>query len=73
MNNFYNPYAIQGNYLQELNNMWGRMDDQIQQVQQQQQNMPQLPMQQSTNLTQNFQLASNNNGNIRLVNGVDYV
>ena len=36
MNNFYNPYAIQGNYLQELNNMRGRIDNQIQQVQQQQ-------------------------------------
>ena len=64
---------MQGNYLQELNNMRGRIDNQIQQVQRRQQNMPQLPMQQPTNLTQNFQLASNNNGNIRLVNGVDYV
>ena len=73
MNNFHNPYTMQGNYLQELNNMRGRIDNQIQQVQHQQQNMPQLPMQQPTNLTQNFQLASNNNGNIRLVNGVDYV
>lgn len=68
--NFYNPYINQGNYLNELQNMRDRIDNQIQQVQQQP--MPQIP--QPTNLTQNFQLAPNNsNSNFKIVNTVDEV
>lgn len=69
MVNFYNPYMTQGNYLTELQNMRERIDNQIQQAQQQ---MPQIP--QPTNLTQNFQLAPNNNtSNFKLVNSLDEV
>lgn len=68
MNNFYNPYMIQGNYMTELQNMRDRIDNQIQQVQQQQASIPQ-----PTNLTQNFQLANNPLTNFKLVNSIDDV
>ena len=72
---FGNPYmAMAGNYVNELQNMRDRIDSQIQQVQQQQQNMPQIPLQQPTNLTQNFQLANNSiQNNFKLVNNFDEV
>ena len=68
MNNFYNPYMMQGNYVTELQNMRDRIDNQIQQVQNQQRNM-----QQPTNLTQNFQLAPNNTSNVKFVNSIEDV
>ena len=69
------PYMnMSGNYMNELQNMRDRIDSQIQQVQQQQQSMPQLPIQQPTNLTQNFQLAPNStSSNFRMVNSIDDV
>lgn len=70
MNNFYNPYMIQGNYMTELQNMRDRIDNQINQMNQQQQNMA-IP--QPTNLTQNFQLANNPITNFKLVNDIDDV
>lgn len=68
MNNFYNPYMMQGNYVTELQNMRDRIDNQIQQVQNQQRNM-----QQPTNLTQNFQLAPNNTNNVKFINNFEDV
>ena len=68
------PYMnMSGTYMNELQNMRDRIDTQIQQVQQQQQSMPQLPIQQPTNLTQNFQLANTSNNNFKLVNNIDDV
>lgn len=67
MNNFYNPYMIQGSYINDLQNMRDNIDKKIQQIQQQN-------YQQPTNLTQNFQLApTNGNNNIKNVNSLDEV
>lgn len=69
------PYMnMSGNYMNELQNMRDRIDNQIQQVQQQQQNIPQIPIQQPTNLTQNFQLSpTTSQGNFKIVNSLDEV
>lgn len=67
MNSFYNPYMIQGSYINDLQNMRDNIDKKIQQIQQQN-------YQQPTNLTQNFQLApTNGNNNIKNVNSLDEV
>lgn len=61
-------YPIYGNnqfYLQDLQNLRDKVDKQMQQIQIQQQQQP-MPMQQPTNLTQNFQLAPNMNNNTDL-------
>ena len=61
-------YPIYGNnqfYLQDLQNLRDKVDKQMQQIQMQQQQQP-MPMQQPTNLTQNFQLAPNMNNNTEL-------
>lgn len=61
-------YPIYGNnqfYLQDLQNLRDKVDKQMQQIQMQQQQQP-MPMQQPTNLTQNFQLAPNMNNNTDL-------
>jgi len=63
MVNYYNPYVnMSGKYVNELQNMRDKIDNQIQQVQQQQQNMQRLPIQQP--ITQNFQIAPNVNNEI---------
>lgn len=62
-------------YMQDLQNMREKIDRQMQQLQQQNQ-MTQQPMQQPTNLTQNFQLApnpSNNELESKYVNNIDEV
>lgn len=61
-------YPMYGNnqfYLQDLQNLRDKVDKQMQQIQMQQQQQP-MPMQQPTNLTQNFQLAPNMNNNTDL-------
>ena len=64
MVNYYNPYLTRNNQLTELQNMRDSLNNQIQQMQQQ--SIPQIP--QPTNLTQNFQLAPNNNtSNLRII------
>ena len=65
---FGNPYYTQQAYQQDLMNMRDRIDKQIQQAQ--------IPMQQpqQTPITQNFQLAPNQNQNgIKYVNSIDDV
>lgn len=68
MNNM--PVQSLDTIIQETQN---RLDNFKQQRDQLLQNSQQVPMQQPTNLTQNFQLASNNTGNIRLVNSIEDV
>ena len=64
-----NPYYNQNNYINDLQNMRDRIDKQMQQFQQQNIKQP-TP----TNLTQNFQLAPNNNSNgIKYVNSIEDV
>ena len=64
-----NPYYNQNNYINDLQNMRDRIDKQMQQFQQQSIQQP-TP----TNLTQNFQLAPNNNSNgIKYVNSIEDV
>lgn len=64
-----NPYYNQNNYINDLQNMRDRIDKQIQQFQQQNIQQP-TP----TNLTQNFQLAPNNNSNgIKYANSIEDV
>ena len=70
----YNPYTYNqqynsytnNNYLAELQQMKDRIDKQIQQTQQVQQQPQIIPNSQPTNLTQNFQLAPQNNNNSEL-------
>lgn len=57
-----NPYYNQNNYMQDLQNMRDRIDKQMQQMQQP------INNQQPTPITQNFQLAPNQNNN-----GIKYV
>lgn len=73
-------YPVYGNsqlYLQELQSMKDRIDNQMKQIQHQQQNQMQQPLQQPTNLTQNFQLAptqtNNNELESKYVNSIDDV
>lgn len=70
-----NQYYMQN--MQDLQNMKEKIDRQIQQMQQFNQNqMQQQPIQQPTNLTQNFQLASNPTNNeleSKYANNIDEV
>lgn len=65
LNSQYNSYAT-NNYLGELQQMRDRIDKQIQQSQQAQQQPQVIPNTQPTNLTQNFQLAPQQNNNAEL-------
>ena len=65
MNQQYNSYA-QNNYLNELQQMRDKIDKQIQQSQQAQQQPQIMPNSQPTSLTQNFQLAPQQNNNSEL-------
>ena len=64
-NQGYNSYA-QNNYLNELQQMRDKIDKQIQQSQQSQQQPQIMPNSTPTNLTQNFQLAPQQNNNSEL-------
>ena len=70
MNNFYNPYMIQGNYLNELQNMRDNLDKKIQQVQQQNFQQPSI---QQPSINQTFQLSSNVNEKVKYVNSIEDV
>ena len=60
--NIYNPQ-----------NSIDRINNQIAELEKLKQQIPQTPIQQPTNLTQNFQLASNNNNIIRYADNIDEV
>lgn len=60
--NIYNPQ-----------NSIDRINNQIAELEKLKQQIPQAPIQQPTNLTQNFQLASNNNNVIRYADNIDEV
>lgn len=65
-NQYTQQYNMANNYLGELQQMRERIDKQIQQVQQQPQQPQMVPQNQPTNLTQNFQLAPQQNNNSEL-------
>ncbi len=64
---YYN-FQNQNAYAQSLKNIIEQANGQLQQIQ----NQP-IPVQQPTNLTQNFQLANTSGGNLKLVNSFDDV
>jgi len=66
----YNPYMNKEKQIADLKNMADSINNQIMQLQQQP--IPQMP-QQPTNLTQNFQLAPTNSGNLQSVNSIEDV
>ena len=66
----YNPYMN----IYNPQNSIDRINNQIAELEKMKQQIPQIPTpSQPTNLTQNFQLAPNNNNNIRYANNIDDV
>ena len=67
---FNNPYYASAYSPQQTKE---RIDNQIAQLQQMKEQIPQAPMPQPTNLTQNFQIAPTNQGMMKYANSIDDV